>query len=192
MRRFLLTLTFVSVSAWTQPPQQQAQPPIPVKIEMPPESIWTALLKVVLPTILGAGLGAGITLYGLRQTNKHNAAENQANREHQLAVEIAKAEIAAKYRSQDNRWEFRKAIYVDLITTIERIDSMNTKAQMSVAKGEPLPPEYEQTITDGLQNLFTTAHLAPLATSDSVLSLLMTFTNDLSGSSDRLSQVRNS
>src|ERR1035438_4989921 len=103
MRRFWLIITVLSFAGWSQPPQQQAQPPIPVTIEMPPESIWTALLKVVLPTILGAGLGAGITLYGLRQTNKHNATENMANREHQLAVEVAKAEIAAKHRSQDNR-----------------------------------------------------------------------------------------
>jgi cytochrome c-type biogenesis protein CcmE len=72
---------------------------------MPPESVWMVLLKVVLATVLGVALGSGITLYGMRQNNKHNATENKANREHQLEVEIAKAEIAAKHRSNDRRWE---------------------------------------------------------------------------------------
>ena len=67
MRRILLVLTFMSFAAWSQPAQQQAQPPIPVRIEMPPESVWMVLLKVVLPTVLGVALGSGITLYGMRQ-----------------------------------------------------------------------------------------------------------------------------
>jgi hypothetical protein len=82
---------------------------------MPTESVLMMVLKVILPTILGAGLGAGITLYGIRQNNKHNAAENAANRKHQLEMETAKAEIAAKYRSQDRRWAFRKDVYVNLL-----------------------------------------------------------------------------
>ena len=36
MRRFLLVLTFFSFAGWSQPAQQQAQPPIVVKVEMPP------------------------------------------------------------------------------------------------------------------------------------------------------------
>jgi len=36
MRRFLLALTVISISAWSQPAQQQAQPPIVVKVQMPP------------------------------------------------------------------------------------------------------------------------------------------------------------
>jgi len=37
MRRFLLTSIFLSIPAWPQPAQQQAQPPIVVKVvEMPP------------------------------------------------------------------------------------------------------------------------------------------------------------
>jgi hypothetical protein len=38
MRRFLLTLTLLSFSGLSQPAQQQAQPPIVVKLEMPPTS----------------------------------------------------------------------------------------------------------------------------------------------------------
>ena len=105
MRRFLLVLTAICCAGWSQPAQQQGQAPIPVRIEMPPESVWMVLLKVVLATVLGVALGSGITLYGMRQNNKHNATENKANREHQLEVEIAKAEIAAKHRSNDRRWE---------------------------------------------------------------------------------------
>jgi DNA repair exonuclease SbcCD ATPase subunit len=51
---------------------------------MPRESFWTGFLKVALPTILAAALGSGITFYGLKQTNKHHAAENAANRQHEL------------------------------------------------------------------------------------------------------------
>jgi hypothetical protein len=36
MRRFLLTLTFISSAGWSQPAQPQAQPPIIVQVQMPP------------------------------------------------------------------------------------------------------------------------------------------------------------
>ena len=84
MRRFLLIITVISFAGWSQPAQQQAQPPIFVQIQTPRESIWAALLKLVIPTLLGAALGSGITLYGLDKNNKHNAAENRANRQHDL------------------------------------------------------------------------------------------------------------
>jgi hypothetical protein len=84
MRRFLLILTVLSFSGWSQPGQQKAQPPTVVKVEMPPESIWTALLRIAIPAILAGAVGAGLTLYGVRQTNRHNAAENAANRQHEL------------------------------------------------------------------------------------------------------------
>jgi hypothetical protein len=139
MRRFLFVLTVLSFPGWSQPAQQPAQPPIVVKVEMPPESIWTSLLKLI-PAILAGGVGGGITLFGVGQTNKRNAAENAANREHQLRLETAKAEIAAKYKSQDNRWEFQKTVYVSLIkdTTdsirfYENISRMNPDARV----GEP-------------------------------------------------------
>jgi hypothetical protein len=67
MRRFLLVLTAICCAGWSQPAQQQGQAPIPVRIEMPPESVWMVLLKVVLATVLGVALGSGITLYGMRQ-----------------------------------------------------------------------------------------------------------------------------
>jgi hypothetical protein len=177
MRRFWLIITVLSFAGWSQPPQQQAQPPIPVTIEMPPESIWTALLKVVLPTILGAGLGAGITLYGLRQTNKHNATENMANREHQLAVEVAKAEIAAKHRSQDNRWAFRKDVYSGLIKSVSELIDIQSEL-LSGARAYGLNPDTPNAKTTWLEHqnqlvprsrgaineLATLIRLSPLAT----------------------------
>jgi hypothetical protein len=115
MRRFLLTLTLTSFSGWSQPAQQPAQPPIVVQVQMPVETLSTTLLKLAIPTLLGAGLGAGLTLYGVRLTNKHNAAENAATRQHSLDIERIKDEIAADAKSRDNRWTFRRDIYVNLI-----------------------------------------------------------------------------
>lgn len=183
MRRFLLTLTALSVSARSQPAQQPAQPPIVVQVQMPPETIWTTLLKLAIPTLLGAGLGAGLTLYGVRLTNKHNAAENAANRRHQLQVETSKAELAAKYRSQDNRWDFRKDVYVHLIKTSHDIlrsfhnlahaaklktDPQEARRKLAMATVEAERPH----LTASINEFTTYAALAPLATADDVLPLL--------------------
>jgi hypothetical protein len=160
MRRFLFVLTVVSFPGWSQPAQQPAQPPIVVKVEMSPETFWATLLKLAVPTILGAGLGAGITLYGVRQTNKHNASENTANRDHQLRLEIAKAEIAANYKSQDNRWEFQKTVYVRLIK--DTTDSIRFYANISGmnpdARVEKL--DHFRTITDSFMTHMCHARLA--------------------------------
>ena len=51
MRRFLLTLTVLSISGWSQPLQQQAQPPIVVKVEMPPTNVWVHLVELIVPGI---------------------------------------------------------------------------------------------------------------------------------------------
>jgi uncharacterized protein with von Willebrand factor type A (vWA) domain len=163
---------------------------------MPTESILIMLLKVVLPTILGAGLGAGITLYGLRQNNKHNAAENKANRDHQLQVEIAKAEIAAKYKSQDRRWEFRKDVHVNVIKAASQVLDVAKRLGPKVAElytlqqqDKPFQPTALRVVTE-VKSCFAqlqTAELdlelytaiAPLATADDVLPLLTTLEQDM-------------
>jgi hypothetical protein len=183
MRRFSLVLTVFSLAAWCQPAQQQGQQPIVVQIQTPPENIWMSLLKVAVPTLLGAGLGAGITLYGLRQTNKHNAFENAANREHQLRVEIAKAEIAATYKSQGNRWEFRKDVYSTLITANHDVlKSLHAFARAAKLKTDPneglrklaltIVKDTKPQFAAGIKTLTTYAALAPLATADDVLPIL--------------------
>jgi hypothetical protein len=190
MRRFLLTLTLTNVFAWAQPAQQQAPTPIVVQVQVPPESVLTALLKLAIPAILAAGVGAGLTLYGVRQTNKHNAAENTANREHQLQVEIAKAEIAAKHRSQDNRWEFRKDVYTKLITlTTEmlrhlRAAGLQRRRIKQLSQVEDADSETVTTLRNNMNfhgNQAIALHaeydiyinLAPLATADDILPLVL-------------------
>jgi hypothetical protein len=111
MRRFLLTLSIITTFGWSQPAQQQGQPPLVVKVEMPSTNPWLRVVELVVPVIFGAGLA----LFGVWLTNKNNAATNLANRQHQLAVERIKAEIAARYKSYDNQWAFRKDIYVNVI-----------------------------------------------------------------------------
>jgi hypothetical protein len=78
MRRFLLALTAFAFLGWSQPAQPQAQPPIVINNVQPHEGFWTGLLKLAIPTIAGAALASGITLYGLK------ADENKANRQHEL------------------------------------------------------------------------------------------------------------
>jgi hypothetical protein len=80
MQRSFLMLTAISFSAWSQPAQQQAQSPIVVQVQMPPTNPWMHLVELVVPGIIGAGLA----LFGVWLTNKHNAATNAANRKHEL------------------------------------------------------------------------------------------------------------
>jgi hypothetical protein len=173
MRRIVLLFFALSVLGRSQTVQQLAQPPIVVKVEMPSESAWTTLVKLVIPTILGAGLA----LYGVRQTNKHNTAENAANREHQLRLETAKAEIAVKYKSRDNRWAFRKDVYCRLIqTTSALINNLadlrhilkNANGENVTSKTAPLV-ERRMELTRELMN---NARLAPLAAADNVVNAL--------------------
>lgn len=114
MRRFLLVFTVITFSGWSQPAQPQAQPPIVVKVEMPPTNPWLRMVELLVPGIIGAG----IALLGVWLTNKNNAATNEANREHALDIEGIKAKIAAEAKSRDNRWEFRKDVYVRIITSV--------------------------------------------------------------------------
>src|SRR2546427_8155916 len=106
MRR-LLMLSVIAFSGWSQLAPQQSQQPIVVQVQMPPANPWVHFVELVVPGIIGAGLA----LFGVWFTNKNNVATNAANQRHQLDIERIKAEIAAKYKSQDNRWAFRKEIY---------------------------------------------------------------------------------
>jgi hypothetical protein len=182
MRRIaLLFLMLTPMMVWSQTstPAQQ-QPPITVKVEMPPESIWTALLRLAIPTILGAGLGAGLTLYGVRLTNRHNAAENTENRQHQLVIEIRKAEIAARYKSQDNRWTFRKDLYVRLMASaIELTETYHTILDSRRSLRTTLTDEQRRVTQDKLDKAYSdfplavrefasSVFLAPIATADTI------------------------
>jgi hypothetical protein len=43
MRRVMLSLTFITFLAWSQPAQRQAQPPVVVRVELPLADSWTQL-----------------------------------------------------------------------------------------------------------------------------------------------------
>jgi len=139
MRRLLLTLTLLSVPGWSQlPAQQPAQPPIVVKVEMPPTNPWWIhLVELVVPGIIGAGLA----LLGVWLTNKRNVAENAANREHQLRLEIAKDKIAAEAKSRDNRWEFQKGVYTKLITVVLDLIRLRRELLLLLDYRGRIPPD---------------------------------------------------
>jgi hypothetical protein len=116
----------MSFSAWSQAAQQQAQSPIVVQVQMPPESIWATLVKLAVPTILGAGLGAGLTLYGVGKTNKHNAAENAANREH-----------AAKMRDWETKQTAKREHYEALITEFLGLEKAARELETKLSSPSP-------------------------------------------------------
>jgi|ERR1017187_3056705 hypothetical protein len=106
IRRLLLLLSAFATLTWAQDvraPRPEEPPPITVKVEPPPESVGATVMKLAIPTILGAGL----TLFGVWLTNKRNAAENEANRKHQFEV-----------NSRQKRWEFRKDVYTKLLACL--------------------------------------------------------------------------
>jgi hypothetical protein len=156
MRRLFLTLTLLSFPGWSQSAQQPAQPPIVVKVEMPPTNPWVHLVELVVPGIIGAGLA----LLGVWLTNKNNAATNAANREHQFQLEIAKDKIAAEAKSRDNRWEFRKDVYVSLIK--DTTDSIRFYANISRMNPDARVGELDhfRTITDSFMTHMCHARLA--------------------------------
>ena len=133
MRRFFLTFTVISLAGWSQPAQQPAQPPIAVKVEMPPTNPWMRMMELVIPGIIGAGLA----LFGVWLTNKNNAATNAANRQHELDVERIKDEIAPQAKSRDNRWEFRKDVYVNLITATSGLIRAWSGCRYKYERGQP-------------------------------------------------------
>ena len=58
--------------------------PVVVTVQTPPTSPWMHLVELVVPGIIGAGLA----LFGVWLTNKHNAAENRANRSFALKRDV--------------------------------------------------------------------------------------------------------
>jgi hypothetical protein len=180
MRRFWLIITVISFAGWSQPPQQQAQPPIVVKVQMPPTNPWMHLLELVVPGIIGAGLA----LFGVWLTNKHNDATNEANRQHQLDVESIKDEIAAQAKSRDNRWEFRKDVYTNLIRLavefLRIYATLLTYTPKLSSDNEASVNEAKEHISAASVDLITKAtefnyyaNLAPIATAEEVIAPIL-------------------
>lgn len=171
MRRFLLTLTLFSVPCWSLPAQQPAQPPMVVKVEMPPTNPLVHLVELVVPGIIGAG----IAFLGVWWTNKRNAAENAANREHQFRLEFAKDKIAAEATSRDSRWAFRKDVYVNLITATTDMLAGSSALLNSVDKHAT----FQQHVLPSLTTFLRQAGLAELATADPVPTLVSAAVNEI-------------
>jgi hypothetical protein len=187
MRRFLFILTILSVPGWSQPAQQPAQPPIVVKVEMPPTNPWVHLVEIVVPGIIGAGLA----LFGVWLTNRNNAATNAANRQHALDIEKIKDEIAAQAKSRDNRWEFLKNVYVgliedttDLIRFYSTIKQATKDAGLLTAELEAERLEQYRTLKDAFMRH---RYLANLTLATEAITAIEEVETDLFPSADPLS-----
>jgi hypothetical protein len=171
MRRFIsLTIAFAPLYGCHTLSGQQPQslPPITVKVEMPPQNSWIRLLEILLSGVVGA-TSALLATY---LTNKRNASESAANRQHQLRLEAAKVERA-----------FRKEVYVNLITTVhnmaknlhdlrEAVNLLRSNPTQGLGKLARKTIEAEgPELATNVQRLTTEAALAPLATAN-VLPLL--------------------
>jgi len=132
---------------------------------LPPQNAWMALLPICLSGMLGAG---GV-LIGVWLAGRRRAAENAANRQNALDVERLKAEIAAKGRSQDLRWAFRKDVYSNLSLTIAALIESSKQRRSLLQEHRPIPESLQQEILAQIAQLRALANLASLAIGESVM-----------------------
>jgi len=93
MRRFLLIFTLLSVPGWSQAAAPQpGQPPIVVKVEMPPTNPWVHTAELGISGLIGF-LSALITVW---LTTRNNAATQDANRQHELELLIRRQSFELK------------------------------------------------------------------------------------------------
>ncbi len=139
-----------------------------------PRNPWMALFPIFLSGVLGAG---GV-LIGVWLAGRRRAAENAANRQNTLEVERLKAEIAAKGRSQDLRWAFRREVYANLSLTIAAFIESSKQRRSLLKEHRAIPESLQQEILTQLAQLRALANLASLAIGESVLpSLRSVLTN---------------
>jgi hypothetical protein len=134
MRRFLLTLTFISFSGWSQPPQQQAQPPVAVKVEMPPTNPWVHLVELVVPGIIGAGLA----LFGVSLTNRHNRTLNEANHKYET-----------EQWDRKMRWTAKKERYETLTADLGTLFSLMINYEAEKGRGTKQGDEFKRILDHG-------------------------------------------
>ena len=98
-------------------------------------------------------------------------------------VETIKDEISAQAKNRDNRWAFRKDVYVNLITTNHDIlKILHTFAYAAKLRADPnaalrqlalkMVEDEQPKLAASLKTFTTYATLAPIATADDVLPLL--------------------
>ena len=141
------------------------------------------LLKQII-----AALNSYVTAYA-QETAKIDARierlEKLAEEQARLTrtVETIKDEIAAQAKSRDNRWAFRKEVYVNLITAshdlLKTLHNLNYAVKLKEDPNEALRKRSKNTVEAtmpelraSIKALTTYTTLAPLATADDVLPLL--------------------
>jgi hypothetical protein len=160
------------------------------------------LLKPIWTTLNGYATAYlnGQAAIDVRIRNLEKLAEEQARLTR--TVESIKDEIAAERKSHDNRWAFRKDVYVNIINaTTEMIDFF--VGQLSTAEFNKRPDSL--TVEDrakllewqelkmkqfysAVKTFSTYSNLAPLATADSVMAALAQTNTDLLRQIDFTSQ----
>jgi hypothetical protein len=130
---------------------------------------------------LTAALNSYVTTYA-QETAKIDARierlEKLAEEQARLTrtVESIKDEIAAQAKSRDNRWAFRKEIYVHLVNATSRLIraevGLMTCAQSYSKSNDPSElnrgKEFVDERTKALEDFITILNLAPLAVADSL------------------------
>jgi hypothetical protein len=151
----------------------------PAKAEIP-RDVWMPIVEVLVAGLVGAtGALIGVLLAGRR-----NAAENAANRQQALEIERLKAETAAKCRTQDARWAFRRDVYVSLSNTITALREAGKTRRNLLKEHREVPESLQREMLSHFAQLKALASLAPLAISDSVLPSLRTVTTQAWGGED--------
>lgn len=162
MRRFLLMLTVISFSAWSQPAQQQAQAP---NANVRPANSTNQPLNAPNPWTQIGNLAPGIitalsVLVAVWLTQRY-----------QLRLEFHKAELAAKYKSQDNRWAFRKDVYVNLVNSLTTVITCYDLVYLKANEAQETPDishETNEKLKLAFDQFMIHVHLASLATAEEV------------------------
>jgi hypothetical protein len=112
------------------------------------------------------------------------------------AVESVKDEIAAQAKSRDNRWAFRKEVYVSLINACTDLISAQSGLQslaLDNSDDQKRLAECREAVMSCSAELVRYANLAPLATADSVQRIVaeaVTEMAHLASTEDELPQLQ--
>jgi hypothetical protein len=87
-------------------------------------------------------------------------------------VESIKDEITAQRRSHDNRWEFRKDIYVNLVNSLTNMITGYSFARLAAERKQEISQETRESLKVCFDQLMINSNLAPLAAADTVLPLI--------------------
>jgi len=181
LRRLSLTMVAAAAVCWCQSGLVESTGASHGSVQtVIPREVWMPVFEVLLAGIVGAS-GA---LFGVWMAGRRHTAENAANREHDLEVERRKAEIAARAKSQDARWAFRRDVYVSLSNTITALMENGKTRRNLLKEHREVPETLQQEMLSNFAQLKALANLAPMAIGDSVLPPLRSVQIHASGGED--------